>query len=626
MCGFVAVIGPAPALSDAVLTAMRDRLAHRGPDGAANWSWSGAGGSVSLGFRRLAILDTRHVADQPMVSADGRKVLVFNGEIYNFVELREELMQLGCVFRTRSDTEVLLHAYERWGDAMVGRLNGMFAFVLWDGERGEALIARDRFGEKPLYCCTLPDGSRMFASEIKALLAHPAAPVSVDTGLLSEVLKGRLLFAAPETLFAGVTQFAAAHRMVIALDGRIRSDDRYWSPSYERTLDGVPHAQLVERLRDHLERSVAMRMRSDVPVTACLSGGLDSSALVALMAQQGGVDSVISARFPADATMDEGHYIDAVLRHLQLRGHTVTPTAADLAGDIRRMHWHHETVIPGSSMYLEWAIMRAARQHGYKVIIDGQGGDEVFAGYSIYLQAYQAELWRKAAWPSAMLLGLRRDWRLAREAKKYTDAGRRFSSRERLSFSQLRHFHAGHMTHMQSVYGGDGVPSWTNVGGLRFELAINLMRTSLPSNLYSGDRNAMAHGIESRYPFLDYDLVDFANQLPDAAYLGRAWGKNILRHAVEDRLPQEIVWRVDKVGFAAPQDVWMRHPSMRSWIEERIFDNSLNAVEGYHFDTMERLWHMHTKGQVDLSDTVWRWASAAEVLDMNRSQIWHNGL
>lgn len=630
MCGFVAIIGPSPPVPEGVLTDLRDRLAHRGPDGAASWSRSYDNGSASFGFRRLAILDTRHVADQPMVSSDGTKVLVFNGEIYNFVELRAELMQLGCVFRTRSDSEILLHAYDRWGEDMIGRLNGMFSFILWDETRREALIVRDRFGEKPLFFTKLPSGDWLFASEIKALLAHPDVPATIDTGVVSEVLEGRLLFAAEETLFANVKQFAASHKMIIGLDCGLRTYQRYWAPKYGQPLECVPYAELVSRLRDHLHRSLTLRMRSDVPVTACLSGGLDSSTLVALlagMAKNGGdgIDAVISARFPNDSTIDEGPFIDSVLHHLDLKGHAVTPTAPDLVGDIRTMHWHHETIIPGSSMYLEWVIMRTARQHGYKVIIDGQGGDEVFAGYRIYLQAYQAELHRKGSWCHARALGVLRDWRLAREARKYQHSGRRFLSSESLSLPSMRVFHDTHVPHMVSRYGGSGVPDPEHVGALRFELAINLLRTSLPSNLYSGDRNSMAHGIECRYPFLDYDLVDFAVQLPDAAYLKNAWSKHILRRAMKSQLPHEIVWRVDKVGFAAPQDTWLRHPSMQGWIEDRIFDTRLDVLEGYNFDSMERVWHQHLSGQIDFSDEIWRWASAAEFLDMGQAGIWKMG-
>lgn len=629
MCGFVVVIGPGAPVQAQVLERMRDRLAHRGPDGAGTWTGSYAGGSVSMGFRRLAIIDTRHVADQPMVSQDGRKVIVFNGEIYNFVELRAELEAAGHVFRTRGDTEVLLQAYERWGDSVVERLNGMFAFMIWDETRRAALLARDRFGEKPLYLCALPGGRLAFASEIKALLAHPEMEVGYDLAIFGRVLGGHLIFGTDETLFHGVRQFRAGHRMVVSVDGRIARDERYWQPSYDRALEGVGRRELIARFREHLERSLTMRTRSDVPVTACLSGGLDSSALVALLAaspnwQASGTKGVISVRFPEDPTIDEGPFIDRVLQATRLHGHTVTPTAAELVRDIRRLHWHHETIIPGPSMYLEWAMMREARALGYKVILDGQGADEVLAGYNCYLQAYQVELAHR--WPfglaQAIFTGWLRDRRLTRTAHLYADAHRRFGIRDSLSIRQIKQYIRGDVFDRIVEYGGDGLPAPDDIGVLRFVLALNLLRTSLPSNLYSGDRNSMAHGIECRYPYLDYALVDFATHLPDWAYMGQAWGKAILRQALPDRLPHEVLWRPDKVGFAAPQDVWLASPVMQGWLEERLFDSRLAGIPGYDRLHLKEVLARHVAGQFDHSSLLWRWASASELLEMQAQNEW----
>jgi asparagine synthase (glutamine-hydrolysing) len=607
---------------------MRDRLAHRGPDGAGTWTGSYSVGSVSMGFRRLAIIDTRHVADQPMVSQDGRKVIVFNGEIYNFVELRAELEAAGHAFRTRSDTEVLLQAYERWGDAMVERLNGMFAFMIWDAARGEALLARDRFGEKPLFMCALPGGRLAFASEIKALLAHPEVEIGYDLAMFSRVLGGHLIFGTEETLFRGVRQFRAGHRMVVGIDGRIVRDERYWRPAYDDALGSMDKSELIARFREHLERSVAMRMRSDVPVTACLSGGLDSSALVALLAasrnrQAGGIEGAISVRFPEDPTIDEGPFIDRVLQTTGLRGHAVTPTADELVRDIRRLHWHHETIIPGPSMFLEWSMMREARALGYKVIIDGQGADEVLAGYRSYLQAYQAELAHRgpAGLARALWLGWQRDRRLRRAAQLYVHAHRRFGLRDSLPLRDVIHY-LKWLAALAREYGGDGLPEVKDIGALRFDLALNLMRTSLPSNLYSGDRNSMAHGIECRYPYLDYALVDFATHLPDWAYLEGGWGKAILRQALPDRLPHEVLWRPDKVGFAAPQDRWLAVPAMKAWIEERVLDALLVGVPGYDPRHMREMLASHAAGRADHSGLLWCWASAAELLDMQARNEW----
>jgi asparagine synthase (glutamine-hydrolysing) len=632
MCGFVAIIGPGAPVPRPILERMRDRLAHRGPDGEGVWQSTYERGNVSLGFRRLAIIDTRHVADQPMVSSDGRRVIVFNGEIYNFVELRAELEATGRVFRTRSDTEVLLQAYEHWGEAVVERLNGMFAIVIWNETKNQVFIARDRLGEKPLFTCRLPDGKLAFASEIKALLAHPEVDASYDLEIFGSVLGGHLLFGTDETLFKHVRQFRAAHCMTLSVSGEIIREHRYWTPRYDRSLADVSFEELTHRLRDHLERSLVMRMRSDVPVTACLSGGLDSSSLVALLAglpenEVGRIRSVISVRFPDDPTIDEGRFIDMVLQRTGLEGHTVTPTPEDMMRDLRQLHWHHETIIPGPSMYLEWSLMRQARALGYKVIIDGQGADELFAGYQSYLQSYQVELAHKGVFGllRAMVTGRQRDRRLRQAAQLYKDPLRRFSLRDSLPMRMLYTYPRYHMTKMVREYGNDGLPSQTREGALRFDLALNLLRTSLPSNLYSGDRNSMAHGIECRYPFLDYLLVDFATRLPDEAYLGQAWSKMLLRRSMQNLLPDAVQWRVDKVGFAAPQDVWLRTPAMKSWIEERIHDAALEGIPGY---SDERIFSAFTRYQTGTSDetgVLWQWASAAELLDLGRQKLWSEG-
>jgi asparagine synthase (glutamine-hydrolysing) len=629
MCGFVAIIGPGRIVPRPIVEQMRDRLTHRGPDGEGLWQKEYERGSVSYGFRRLAIIDTRHVADQPMLSSDGRKVIVFNGEIYNFVELRAELEASGRIFRTRSDTEVLLQGYEHWGEAVVERLNGMFAFAIWDEPTSQVFIARDRFGEKPLFMCRLPDGKLAFASEIKALLAHPEADASYDLERFGRVLGGYIPFGTDETLFRHVRQFQAAHCMTLSVSGEIIRERRYWKPSYDRALAGVDLEELTHRFRGHLERSITMRMRSDVPVTACLSGGLDSSSLVAILAgfPEGGagrIQSAISVRFPDDPTIDEGPFIDMVLERGGLQGHTVSPTDSGLVRDLRQLHWHHETIIPGASMYLEWALMRQARQLGYKVIIDGQGADEVLAGYSCYLRAYQAELSTRGVggFLNARALGRKRDARLEQTASKYYLSSRRFESRESLKLHQYITFLKKWTPAKIREYGGDGIPAPDAVKALRFELALNLLRTSLPSNLWSGDRNSMAHGIESRYPYLDYELVDFATQLPDNAYINDSWTKYILRKAIADKLPPEVVWRADKVGFAAPQDKWLASAELQKWIQERIFDHSLVGIPGYSRAVAVEEWGRLKSGTGRNASLLWRWASAAELIDMGRVGTW----
>jgi asparagine synthase (glutamine-hydrolysing) len=635
MCGFVAVFGPGEPLALPLLERMRDRLAHRGPDGSGAWVGRHAKGSIALGFRRLAIIDTRQMADQPMLSMDGRKVIVFNGEIYNFIELRGELEAAGRVFQTRSDTEVLLQGYEHWGEAVVERLNGMFAFVIWDEARAQIFVARDRFGEKPLYISRLPGGRLALASEIKALLVHPEIDASYDLTMFGRVLDGHLLFGTDETLFSHVRQFRASHCMTLAMNGEVLQERRYWAPVYDRSLVGVDPRELGARLRAHLERSLAMRMRSDVPVTACLSGGLDSSTLVMLLAGMDGQDerhlrSVMSVRFPEDPTIDEGSFIDRMLQSTGLEGHSITPLVNDLMRDMRQMHWHHETIIPGPSMFLEWSLMREARALGYKVILDGQGADELLAGYSFYLKAYQTEMAVKGplGFIRALRFGEKRNARLRQAASLYAEAFRRFNRVDGLTLKQLIKVSlAGpdgqRLGYGNDVYGG-GLPIPKEIGFLRFDLALNLLKTSLPSNLFSGDRNSMAHGIECRYPFLDYELADFTMRLPDSAYLEDAWGKALLRQCMSDTLPREIVWRPDKVGFAAPQDRWLATPAAKSWLAERVYDPALGGISGYSSSEIHKAWTLHQSGAADFSSTLWKWASAAELLDMKRTGVWHH--
>ncbi|MFN7185874.1 MAG: asparagine synthase-related protein, partial [Alphaproteobacteria bacterium] len=329
-----------------------------------------------------------------------------------------------------------------------------------------------------------------------------------------------------------------------------------------------------------------------------------------------------------DPTIDEGAYIDRMLDATKLKGHTVTPTSDELMRDLRKLHWHHENIIPGPSMYLEWALMRDARALGYKVILDGQGADEVFAGYATYLKAYQAELANRGILGKikALRLGRQRDARLRAASKLYRNAQRRFNKKDSLALRELFTYLHHYVPSMLKEYGGDDIPSPQEVGALRFELAMNLLRTYLPSNLYSGDRNSMAHGIECRYPFLDYALVDFATHLPDWAYLEQGWGKAIVRQAMDHAMPPDITWRADKVGFAAPQDTWLRSPAMTSWIEERVFDSALGTIPGYEATMMRHAWETHKNGTNDHALLLWKWASASELLNMQRSGAWGSNI
>lgn len=631
MCGFVALLHPRAALEPAILVRMRDRLLHRGPDDAGLWQKDIFGqGSVNMGFRRLSILDISDASSQPMVWHDGTLAMVYNGEIYNYLELRAELEGKGHRFRTTGDSEVLLKAYEHWGDEVVHKLNGMFAFVIWDAKRGSALVARDRFGEKPLYMARTRSGGLALGSEIKALLACPLVEGDLDLRTLSEVVSGHLIYGQPETVFSGVRQFPAANAMRIKLDGQIEKEWRYWTPEYGDGLAGTPVKHLQEMFREHLFRSVSMRTRSDVPVTASLSGGLDSSSIVAVLAEitrQGKADitETISARFPNDPTISEGEHIDQVLARVGLSGRSVTPGANELARDLRTMHWHQETVVAGMSMYLEWCVMQHAAELGYKVMLDGQGADELLAGYQIYLWAHQIDLAYQQGHYAARKMADKRDRMLMREAKRYDQASRRFPPRDSLANEAISSA-AFSLSERYYRYDAQSLLPDYKASTLQRELGFNLLYSSLPSNVFSGDRNSMAHSLETRYPFLDYQLVDFCTQLPQDALIDGGWQKKIMRHAMKEYLPKSILWRVDKVGFAAPQDKWIEEPSVLAWVEERIFSGLLNELEDIDMALVEEYWKKQHSGEGDYTSFLWLWASAGEVIDMQRSGCWKNGI
>ena len=629
MCGIVALLHPQAALEPAILVRMRDRLVHRGPDDAGLWQKDIPNqGSVNMGFRRLSILDVSDASSQPMVWHEDTLAMVYNGEIYNYIELRTELEGKGHTFRTTGDSEVLLKAYEQWGDEVVHKLNGMFAFVIWDAKRGSALVARDRFGEKPLYTARTSTGGIALGSEIKALLACPLIDCTLDLQTLSAVVGGHLIYGQPETVFNGVSQFPAAHAMRIRLDGKIERRWRYWTPEYGDDLAGVPKKQLQEMFREHLFRSVSMRTRSDVPVTASLSGGLDSSSIVAVLAdmtRQGKthISETISARFPDDPTISEGVHIDQVLARVGLNGRSVTPNADDLARDLRAMHWHQETVVAGMSMYLEWCVMQRAAELGYKVMLDGQGADELLAGYQVYLWAHQIDLAYQQGRYAARKMANKRDRMLIREAGLYDQAGRRFAPRDSLADEAISNTAMG-LASRYYKYDAEGLLPDRNANMLQRELGFNLLYSSLPSNVFSGDRNSMAHSLETRYPFLDYPLVDFCTQLPQDALIDAGWQKKIMRHAMKDYLPKSILWRVDKVGFAAPQDKWVEAPAVMAWMEERIFSGLLTELEDVDMALIEDYWKKQRSGEGDYASFLWVWASAGEVIDMQRSGYWQN--
>jgi len=558
MCGIAGIVhfDGAPADPEAA-RAMARCLAHRGPDQEGVY----ASGNVALSFRRLSIIDLSDKASQPMASADRTRWLVFNGEIYNYVELMSELQSRGRTFRSRSDTEVILHAYEESGLECTTRFNGMWAFALWDARERRLILSRDRLGKKPLYY-SFDGKTLLFASEVKALLCIRPDLAGPAPDQLTGFLVSGETDVRPETFFRNVVQVPPAHTVVFEADGSARLQ-AYWRAPEPAEVAPISRDRALSTFRELFYDSVRLRLRSDVPVGTALSGGLDSSSIVAVESEllKGAPVHTFSSIF-AQPELSEERYISAVNAAFPTVPHRITPSS-DLEEVLPRVLWHQEVPLVGPGIYSQWCVMELARGK-VKVLLDGQGGDELLGGYFYYYPEYMADLLRNAVWPPDLgrfLLTLSRIIRWSspgRAARHLKEAIRRVAGHP-LPYS----FSGSFREYLNPDLAGALVQPAKPVGSshesfLAAALHWDTTRRSLPRLLHYEDRNSMAHGIEARAPFLDYRLVEFCLRLPPSLRIEMGVTKTLLRRAMGDRLPEIVRNRRDKKGFSEPVGEWMR--------------------------------------------------------------------
>lgn len=607
MCGIAGIIATPGRVKSSRMLAMRDSLAHRGPDDAG--TWVSRDGIAMLSSRRLAILDRSPDGHQPMIDAERGLVITFNGEIYNYVELARELAQSGFRFHSRSDTEVLLKSYAKWGDECLEHLNGMFAFVIWDMHRRELFAARDRFGEKPFYFY-LDDNRELFAfaSEIKALVAARIFPLAANPPVVCDFLKNRGLDAGAETIFEHVSSLPAAHALRYSWSSHAFRTWRYWDLYEGRNIRFPEERKYDRRFLELFSDSVLLRLRSDVPVGSSLSGGIDSSAIVGLVAKrrpEAGQAS-FSARF-VDSVFDEGVHIEKMTAWTQVENYSTYPNPDKLPDEFDKLAWHQDEPFGGSSIYAQWCVMRLARDHGVTVLLDGQGGDEVLAGYHSFFSDYLLGLLQKgrffkasnilrqylsvhgAAQLPLILLGLlppglRASTKFGLKplaiAKEFEHNANRPVVSPRKKFRHPLH---------QSLYE-------------------SLTSHSLPKLLRFADRNSMAFSREVRLPFLDHRLVEYVFAIPPEQKLNRATTKVVLRNAISGIVPEEIRRRKDKLGYAPPEVAWLRGP-MRPWAEDTFRSASFRQREWVDVRAIESLWNRFLDGDGGLHRQIWRWLS-----------------
>jgi asparagine synthase (glutamine-hydrolysing) len=568
MCGIVAVWqrDGRPCRPEAVV-AMRDAMIHRGPDDAG----LRIDGAVGLGHRRLSILDLSAAGHQPMSNEDGSIWLVFNGEIYNYVELASALRARGHIFRSATDTEVIVHLYEDEGPRCLQSLNGMFAFVLWDARTSTMFAARDRLGIKPLYY-HLEDGLFACASEVKGLLAHPEIPTAVDDQGLADCLY-TVAPLAHKTLFAGIRQLPPAHMLTLsASGGRI---ERYWDVAY-RYQAGRGRQQIVGDVGELIDDAVRIHCRSDAAVGCHLSGGLDSSLVGSLGARyRGGLDA-FSVRFGESAFYDEIEYAAAVAKAIGARHHIITPEATDLMSMLGPLTWHQEFPSPDAGGFSYFSVSRLAA-HSVKVALTGHGGDEVFGGYPRQFQAAfgSTAMFDLSKWPSSERPTATQ--RLARLVRRQGLLGlaRRLVRRPNHSDSleaQWIRLHAGmDAAHNQLLHPGlvrrfgDYSPARDYLRPLveaptdqTFDRCLyHDLVTYLPHLLMKEDRASMAVSLESRVPLLDYRIIEYLATLPPEDKVPQRVPKAIIREVAAPILPAQIVRRNDKTGFPVPFREWI---------------------------------------------------------------------
>jgi asparagine synthase (glutamine-hydrolysing) len=570
MCGIAGIIyKDHPVDAHHSIKKMTELVAHRGPDGSGYWHSN----KIYFGHQRLAIVDLSDAGVQPM-EYDGY-VITYNGEVYNYLELKAELEIKGYFFQSHSDTEVILAAYKCWGAGCLNRFNGMWSFAIYDPYKKIVFCSRDRFGVKPFYYLDQPE-KFVFGSEIKQLLHFIDKP-KVRQQSLIHYLAFNLVDTSEDSFFEGIKNLPGSHYLEYDLLTNTSKISRYYSISIHPEVAQLTYPEALERFQQHFERSITWRLRSDVRVGTCLSGGLDSS-FIALVASKANTSSAPFCAFTAasvDENWNEEAYAKMVADTLQLDWHVTTPGAGDFLEDIMQVCSVQEEPFISPSIFMQYYVMRLAHQHGLKVLLDGQGSDETLLGYSRYTAALASQF-----------SGISRLRFFAQARKKYN-----------LSYSNLLkgyfylpHYQLRKMMAERKLKGlrpaifGEMNEAYLRNLSLAYKDPLELQKieitsSQIPALLRYEDRNSMYYSIETRLPFLDWELLEFNLSMPLDFKVKDGWSKYPIRNSMDKQLPDAITWRTNKFGFNSPDSIWLKDTAtFKKWIEEshilnHFFDN-----------------------------------------------------
>ena len=614
MCGISAIISK-NSFSKGPLEKMTDAIIHRGPDGYGYYYGPG----IALGHRRLAIIDLSDAGHQPMEYLE-RYVITYNGEIYNYLEIRQKLERDGYTFKSRTDTEVILAAFDKWNTDCVYQFNGMWALVIYDKKENVIFCSRDRYGVKPFYYWAAPDQTVYFGSEIKQFIDLPGWKAQINPQRVYDYLAFGLTHHTDETLFKNVFELKKGHSMHLTLNnikveetGRLPASQ--WYELNPLTFSGSFEEARVE-FKNLFIDSVKLRLRADVPVGSCLSGGLDSSAIVCVMnnllleKKSSSLQQTFSAYNEVEQ-YNERKWVDIVVNATNVESYYEYPSLNDLFDSLESITWHHDEPFNGTGIYLQWCVFRLAASNNVKVILDGQGGDELLAGYSSFFPPRLAGLLK-----SGQLFNF---WKEINAIKKLHGFSMTASS-IRVANMLLPNFIRRSFLNLLNTH--DPAPKWLNMEilmaspsnpylsldgstkNIQAMSKLQLNSTHLPTLLHWEDRDSMAHSIESRCPFLDYRLVEFALGLPDEFKLSNGLTKRVLRDGMSGILPDPIRDRINKLGFMAPEEMWMknRNPDIFREKLNQAIDAGNGIFNSCAYDVLENT----ISGKIPFTSLPWR--------------------
>jgi len=589
MCGINGFNWSDPAL----LKKMNSVTKNRGPDDEGEYDDK----TVSLGHSRLSIIDLSPKGHQPMCNEDETIWLTYNGEIYNFFEIKEDLIKAGHIFKSHTDSEVIIHAYEQYGMECLNRFNGMWAFCLYDKKRDLLILSRDRFGVKPLYY-HIAEGKIIFSSMISALLTHKVER-KPDMSVIMEYLAFNLLNHDTRTFFKDIWSLEPGSFLIFNLHSTEVSIKKWYQ------IKKHP-AVTVPELTQLFIQSVRSRTVADVPIGSCLSGGIDSSAIVCTL------DTMInqpfftySLIFPGKK-IDESRYMKEVGKHTKIQQQFTTLSRNNFLNDLPDFIKAQEEPTTGLSVYGQYCIMRLAYENKAKVLLDGQGGDEIFAGYTYYFSYYYFELLKKG-----------RIITLLKEMRSYRKNFKDYYPHQFLCFMLLP-------AKIQNYVYKNYLLTWLNYD-LLYESAVNksdprckpmtlhkalvltLLNTAIPHLLRYEDKNSMRWSIETRVPFLDFNLVETAMSIPTQEKIQQGKTKIIFKEAIKNLIPAMILQRKDKIGFETPVDEFFRDPQIREFCETIFFSEPFKSRPYWNWREVERHYNRHLEGKANIGDTLWKW-------------------